>query len=272
MTSREPRSLPPDVTQVAAFLQEHALPERLRDPLLVLVSSAVGRAETLLRARPDGGEATLELPSLGSEALETLPGDGTDAPSDTPLMIGPRSAEPVTLGLLGRGGMGEVFRAQDPSLARTFAMKVLHESFKDDPKMRTRFLAEAQVTAQLAHPSIPPVHTVGELPRGLPYFTMKEVRGRTLSDVIQARHRRDADPEAWSEARLLDIFQKVCEAVAYAHARGVVHCDLKPANIMVGAFGEVMVMDWGVARLVEPGQTAALAEGRVRLEIGRAHV
>lgn len=159
----------------------------------------------------------------------------------------------VPLILLGEGGMGEVHRARDVVLGRDIAMKVLHDRFSRDARMRARFLDEAQITAQLAHPSIPPVHTLGQLEDGRPFFTMKEVHGRTLADIVD-------EGNTLSEQRRLEIFQRVCEAVAYAHARGVIHCDLKPLNVMVGAFGEVLVMDWGVAYLVAPASSTEVDE------------
>ncbi|MFK7990869.1 MAG: bifunctional serine/threonine-protein kinase/formylglycine-generating enzyme family protein [Sandaracinaceae bacterium] len=178
---------------------------------------------------------------------------------------GPR-LERVTL--LARGGMGEVHRVHDAALDRHLAMKVLHEEFKNTLSMRARFLEEAQVTAQLTHPSIPPVHEIGDLPDGRPFFTMKEVHGHTLAARIEGLSATRGH-ERWSERRRLEIFQKVCEAVAYAHARGVVHCDLKPLNVMVGAFGEVLVMDWGVAVLCAP--VGGLDEPPVTTSTAGAH-
>jgi serine/threonine-protein kinase len=154
--------------------------------------------------------------------------------------------------MIGQGGMGEVHRARDHALQRQLAMKVLHVQLSKVRRMRERFLDEAQVTAQLAHPSIPPVHEAGELEDGRPYFTMKEVHGRTLTELLTE------GGDSFREARRIEVFQRVCEAMAYAHARGVIHCDLKPMNVMVGSFGEVMVMDWGVARIVPQPEGAEL--------------
>jgi eukaryotic-like serine/threonine-protein kinase len=167
--------------------------------------------------------------------------------------------------LLGAGGMGEVYRVRDHGLHRVLAMKVLLPDLASTQALRDRFLEEAQVTAQLAHPGVPPVHEVGELDDGRPYFTMKEVHGITLAQVIEEAHRDPLAASKWNEQRRLEIFHRVCEAVAYAHARGVVHCDLKPLNVMVGAFGEVLVMDWGVARLVSPSGDVQTREPPVML-------
>lgn len=167
--------------------------------------------------------------------------------------------------LLGAGGMGEVYRVRDHSLHRVLAMKVLLPELSTQEPLRDRFLEEAQVTAQLTHPGVPAVHEVGSLDDGRPYFTMKEVHGITLAQVIEDAHRDPLGAAKWNEQRRLEIFHKVCETVAYAHARGVAHCDLKPLNVMVGAFGEVLVMDWGVARLVAPSGDTSTKEPPVMI-------
>jgi len=166
-------------------------------------------------------------------------------------------AEPVTgmpfadryedLGVIGMGGMGEVRRVYDRLLQRTLAVKMLRWDSIDNPDARARFMAEAQVNAQLQHPGVVAVHEQGVLPDGRPWFTMKEVRGRTLSDAIRASYRNA--PGAPTHRRLIEAVARVCRTVAYAHAKGVVHRDIKPANIMLGEFGEVLVMDWGIARV-----------------------
>lgn len=125
-------------------------------------------------------------------------------------------------------------------------MKVPHRAYSDDPVWRTRFRNEARITALLDHPGIVPVHEVGELPDGRPYFTMRSVGGETLAAQIH----RGASP-----VRLVEYVERVCLILAYAHSRGVVHGDLKPDNIMIGRYGEVLVLDWGIARRVdEPGE------------------
>ncbi|MBI4618491.1 MAG: tetratricopeptide repeat protein [Planctomycetes bacterium] len=142
---------------------------------------------------------------------------------------------------LGRGGMGEVVLAYDPDLRRGVAMKRLAERELASADSASRFVEEAQITAQLDHPNIVPVYELAAGADGHLYFTMKRVRGRTLETVIREENR--PLPE------LLRVFVKVCDAVAFAASRGVVHRDLKPANVMVGEFGEVLVMDWGLAKV-----------------------
>ena len=153
-------------------------------------------------------------------------------------------------GELARGGMGAVLSVLDKNLRREMAMKVMLKQTEPGRAVSSRamgrFLDEAQITGQLEHPGIVPVHELGIDPDGKVYFTMKLVQGEELSDVYR---RAWAEEEGWSTTRVLGLFQRVCEAMAYAHSRGVIHRDLKPANVMVGSFGEVYVMDWGLARI-----------------------
>jgi serine/threonine protein kinase/formylglycine-generating enzyme required for sulfatase activity len=157
-------------------------------------------------------------------------------------------------GLLGRGGMGSVWRVHDRWLGRTVAMKVVL-SHRASPLELARFAEEARVAAGLQHPGILPVHELGALQDGRMWFTMQEVRGESLEQHLQETHRawRRGDEGARPALRrLLESFLRVCEAVAYAHERGVIHRDLKPSNVMLGSFGEVFVLDWGLARLTQP--------------------
>jgi serine/threonine protein kinase len=146
----------------------------------------------------------------------------------------------VLLDKLGAGGMGSVFRVEDTALGRQVALKVLG-IVDSNGEFGTRLLREAKIIAQLEHPGIVPVHDVGTLPDGRVFYTMKLVQGRRLD---QYRAEIGGVPEC------LRTFQKICEAVSFAHAHQVLHRDLKPQNIMVGKFGEVLVMDWGLAKLL----------------------
>jgi tetratricopeptide (TPR) repeat protein len=158
------------------------------------------------------------------------------------------------LGEVGQGGTGLVFRARDRLLGRELALKVLREAYRDHSDARRRFLREAQVGSQLQHPAIVPVYGLGWFDDRRLYLTMKLVEGHTLAELLRER----ADPRQ-DLTRLLSVYGQVCQAMAYAHVRGVVHRDLKPSNVMVGAFGEVQVMDWGFAKQVRVG------EGGVRI-------
>ena len=151
------------------------------------------------------------------------------------------------LGLIAMGGMGAVLEAEDLALRRVVAMKVLLRV--DSPEYIARFVEEAQITAQLSHPGIVPVHEINVNERDNPFFTMKRIEGQSLRAVLHALAGREpAALAAYPLEELLRIFGKVCDALSYAHSKGVVHRDLKPDNIMVGAFGEAVVMDWGLAK------------------------
>ena len=152
---------------------------------------------------------------------------------------------------LGRGGMGAVFSTVDQDVRRKVAMKVMLPSTATSPAHIKRFLEEAQITGQLEHPNIVPVHEVGINEDSNIYFTMKMVRGENLDDVLdKIAQAKDGYQQKYSLGVLLQIFMKVCDAIGYSHAKGVLHRDLKPENLMVGDFGEVLVMDWGLAKVL----------------------
>ena len=154
--------------------------------------------------------------------------------------------------LLGRGGMGQVMSANDPVLNRQVAVKLLRRSKQGDPSLVRRFICEAQVTAQLEHPNIVPIYDLGSGEKGQLFFAMRRVSGRSLAQIITSLRRGQEDAAArFTRPRLLGVFQKVCQAVSYAHARGVIHRDLKPGNVMVGEHGEVYVTDWGLCRILD---------------------
>jgi serine/threonine-protein kinase len=155
---------------------------------------------------------------------------------------------------IAHGGMGAVLRGHDERLNRELAIKVLHPQYCDSATVSRRFTDEAQIGGQLQHPGIVPVYDLGVLPDGRPFFAMKLVKGRTLADLLGER----PDP-AHDLPRFLKVFEQVCQTMAYAHSRHVIHRDLKPSNIMVGAFGEVQVMDWGVAKVLDKTAPAAPA-------------
>ncbi len=215
---------------VDEFLRRHGLPASLRPELVAL--------------------ARTHHPGSATVAFD----DADEEPSSVPL-----AGRYVDLGVLGVGGSGVVHRVRDPSLDRTLAMKLANEGLP--PAAAARFLREARLTASLDHPGVVPVHEVGWTEEGLPYFTMREVHGETLSSRISAVHAASG-PGGWGEAdgqwslhRLLDCVRRVCEAVAWAHHRGIVHRDVKPDNVMVGETGEVLLLDWGIARRLDEPRT-----------------
>ncbi len=159
-----------------------------------------------------------------------------------------RSARLQLFGEIARGGMGAVFKGRDSDLGRDLAVKILLESHRDKPDMIRRFIEEAQIAGQLQHPGIVPIYELGAFGDHRPYFAMKLVKGHTLAELVAKRKTpRDGLP------RFLSIFESICQTMAYAHARGVIHRDLKPSNVMVGSFGEVQVMDWGLAKVLPRG-------------------
>lgn len=177
------------------------------------------------------------IPVAGTSPLSPSQVAADKIPSPPHLLLGRE---------LARGGMGHVHPATDLNLLRHVALKRLDKDIAKHAFYRDGFIAEAQITGQLEHPNIVPVHELAIDPNGIPYFTMKLVQGDSFDKWLRKRPPGDADRIAGG----IEILLKVCDALAYAHHRGVVHRDLKPANIMVGDFGQVYLMDWGLAKLV----------------------
>ena len=184
---------------------------------------------------------------------QRTPTSGGGKPDRRTLETGPSNKAPVVseytlVKEIARGGMGQIYFGEDPQLKRQVAVKVSSISEgSEDP----RFTKEAEVLAHLAHPNIVPIYNIGVDAQSRPFYSMKLVKGRTLQAVLNSI--REGDAAAVSEyprATLLTIFRKVCDAMAFAHAKGVLHRDLKPENIMVGEYGEVLVMDWGLAKVL----------------------
>ncbi len=166
--------------------------------------------------------------------------------------------------VLGMGGMGRVWSAQDQRLQRVIALKELSPAIAGYGEMRGRLAREAWITAQLEHPGIVPVYDAGQGPDGTLYYAMRLVRGRSLDVVIEAT------PLLADRLLLLRHFRDVCEAIAYAHSMGIVHRDLKPQNIMIGEFGETQVVDWGLARSIREGKSGGEDEGERGLMLEHA--
>jgi serine/threonine-protein kinase len=235
-----------------SFAETEAVRETRETPLAPGTVLNGVRAETVMRAMPSGGgrmrrdhTTIMSPPTPGTAAA--VPPAGAAMPWDH------GHGKYVLSGELGRGGMAVVYLAVDQDIHREVAVKMLHGA---DTDLRLRFLAEAQVTGQLEHPNIVPVHDLDFDHQGRPFFAMKLVRGRSLAEVIAALVKGDEDMRReFTLPRLLNILVGVCNGIAYAHKRTVVHRDLKPANIMIGDFGEVMVMDWGLAKV-------GIAQGR----------
>jgi serine/threonine protein kinase len=251
---------------VEAFLRDH--PEhapRLRQRLEKLRRAGLLAPGEL--AAPTGGPAEAEPLAdrirrrFGQESLRELGLEREDAPPAEELFqallrrlrIKRGGFERYRIeGEVGRGGMGVVLRVWDDELKRHLAMKLMRPGEPGatpatDASTVGRFLDEAQVTAQLEHPGIVPMHELGLDETGSLYFTMRLVKGSDLGAVLALAR---SGAEGWNQTRALGVLLKVCEALAYAHSKGVIHRDLKPANVMVGRFGEVYLMDWGLAKVL----------------------
>jgi serine/threonine-protein kinase len=202
-----------------------------------------------------GAEACHALLTLGDadvqRSLAGLPTKNGPAQPET-VAYQPRTRSRFVLTQLhAQGGIGQVWLAHDADLGRDVALKELRPERANDPAMAARFLEEAQITGQLEHPGIVPVYELVKASEGKPpFYTMRFVRGRTLSEAIKSYHQKRAAGKASSLdlRELLTAFLAICNAVAYAHARGIVHRDLKGGNVVLGDFGEVMVLDWGLAK------------------------
>src|SRR5262245_24920350 len=204
------------------------------------------QVERLLKAEARAGDFLLkpvvellaaapEPPAEPNLTTDHGPGGPADIEESHPAGDAPGGGRPAIPGYrvlreIARGGMGRVLAARDLTLDRDIALKVLLPGANPD-----RFVRESKISARLPHPGIPPVHSLGTLADASPFLAMKLIAGRTLA----------AEMESADQPRLLQAFLQVCQAVGFAHSKGVVHRDLKPGNVMVGAFGEVQVMDWG---------------------------
>ena len=198
---------------------------------------AVMHVLSTLNVDPDG--------VLSETPVRAVDGTGLHIP-DEDLPVGTLVAGRYRIGeLVGKGGMGVVYQAWDEQLQRVVAIKTIRSELSHRTDLRERFRREAKICAVLQHPGVPAVHELGTFEDGRPFLAMKLVQGRTLRKIFNELS--NGDEQRW---RLVDVLQRVSQTVAFAHASGVVHRDLKPSNIMVGAHGEVQVMDWGLAKSV----------------------
>jgi hypothetical protein len=202
--------------------------------------------------------------STGEGTVVAPPTDGEAAPDQVEPSLPPRAPHPILAGRyrlarrIGKGGMGEVIGARDEQVGRDVAIKRMRAAAPDERAIQ-RFLREASIQGRLEHPAIVPVHEIGRDGDGLPFFVMKKLTGTTLGQIVAdpAQHAR------FGRQHVLRAFAEVCLAVELAHVRGIVHRDLKPDNILLGDFGEVYILDWGVAKVIgeDDGEFGDLGSG-----------
>jgi PAS domain S-box-containing protein len=233
-----------------------------------LLPADKGRVEHLLRAPRLDGSGTV---AFAPEASGSTPAEhpikqrAAAAPPILANPLGPVAAPAeryVPRHIHAAGGMGRIWLARDTQLNRDVALKELRLEAGDDAGLRSRFLREAQITGQLEHPGVVPVYEVARQPlSGLPFYTMRFVRGRTLTEASEAFHarRRAGQAEPLELVALLSAFVAACNTIAYAHSRRVLHRDLKGENVILGDFGEVVVLDWGLAKQLDAAEEADAA-------------
>jgi serine/threonine-protein kinase len=264
------------------LVDQGALDESLRALLAALVDEQVKQHDNdpsrSLAAMCSFGSVWEELQRLGMVEMETrLAALPTVAISQQAVDKPPKAA-PAGAGDEGRfrivrpyarGGVGEVFLARDQELGRYVALKQIRAPHADNPANRWRFLAEAEITGGLDHPGIVPVYGVGRQSDGRPFYAMRFIEGESLKDAVARYHARGLrhDRRRVEFGKLLTRLIDACHVMAYAHRRGVVHCDLKPANIMLGQYGQTLVVDWGLAknytkRAGDQSQATAARAGR----------
>jgi serine/threonine protein kinase len=232
-----------------------------------------GVEQHLARHGNDAGKSLSALRSLGpvredlrqiadadvqASLTNAAADDATNDPYATREAVGVPTSSGQRFRILrphARGGLGEVFVARDEELNREVALKEIQGKHADHPEGRARFLLEAEVTGGLEHPGVVPVYGLGRYPDGRPYYAMRFIRGDSLKEAVAAfHHEKQSLPPGERALRLRQLlgrFVDVCNAVAYAHSRGVLHRDLKPANVMLGPYGETLVVDWGLAKILD---------------------
>jgi serine/threonine protein kinase len=233
-----------------------------------------GDPEKSLAAIAFGSSTRERLAALGDPDLaRSLPLVGSAPEIDDPYrtashVIGTTTFEAQRFRVLrphARGGLGAVYVALDGELNREVALKEILDKHADDPHSRTRFLIEAEITGGLEHPGIVPVYGLGHYADGRPYYAMRFIRGDSLKEAISGFHsdeslKHDPGQKSLALRKLLRRFVDVCNAIEYAHGRGVLHRDLKPGNVIVGKYGETLVVDWGLAKAMGQSETSSQSD------------
>ena len=250
------------------FVNGHCISERVQ--VEYPASVQVGELTLVVEIKAAAGAPASSTPSLMDitipQGVPTRSAAGIVISHSVTGSAGSKPDAPLTGGYtlvreIARGGMGQIYFGEDPQLERQVAVKVSSVSEDgEDP----RFSKEAKVLAQLAHPNIVPIYNIGIDAEGRPFYSMKLIKGRTLQAVLNSIRDGDAGAnEDYPRATLLTVFQKVCDAMMFAHSKGILHRDLKPENIMVGEYGEVLVMDWGLAKVLGEHESRVVSAARV---------
>jgi len=255
--AEESQFLEQPAPELGATLIQPALSEDRARSLDAGLAAAFGSEQAVVLG--DGNHSVLKMLGQTLDKVPRVALRESRAESADPI-VRPKSAEMPQLdsdsryrldGEIARGGMGAILKGRDTDLGRDLAIKVLLDQHKDKPEVVQRFIEEAQIGGQLQHPGVAPIYELGQFADRRPFFSMKLVKGETLSKLLADRKEPAAE-----RGKFIGIFEQICQTMAYVHSRGVIHRDLKPANIMVGAFGEVQVMDWGLAKVLPAGGVA----------------
>jgi WD40 repeat protein/serine/threonine protein kinase len=259
----------PTQNKLTAYLGSTA--ETLRHPTDASATPAAEGAANPPAAWPviDSSAPTMPLGTPSDLTVVLRRGNGQDVAAPTGPPAAPAKLRFRLMRLHARGGLGQVYVAFDEELGREVALKEIQDKHADDPRSKARFVLEAEITGGLEHPGIVPVYSLNWYRDGRPYYAMRFIRGETYGAAIERYHAnlaKDANPsEAALEVReLLRRFLDICNAIGYAHSRGVLHRDLKPNNVMLGKYGETLVVDWGLAKSIALPEITDLS-GEVKL-------
>jgi serine/threonine protein kinase len=252
----------PCLTLVEGLVLEH-LRRHGSDPQRSLAALGVGRSTRACLAQIGNAELDASLAQVGSGPTE--PDAESDPDRTASYVVGTATSDGLRFRVLrphARGGLGAIFVALDTELHREVALKQILDTHADDESSRRRFLLEAEITGGLEHPGIVPVYGLGTYGDGRPYYAMRFIRGDSLKEAIDCFHadaalRTDPGRRSLELRKLLRRFTDVCNAIDYAHSRGVLHRDLKPGNIIVGRHGETLVVDWGLAKVTGQADPAS---------------